>query len=39
MMLLVVNDKFNLYPEIAGMVGMKIVNQFKCPGLTQSRKR
>ncbi|MBU0999220.1 site-specific DNA-methyltransferase [Patescibacteria group bacterium] len=35
---LVANDKFNLYPEIAEKVGMKIVNQFKRPVLNRTER-
>ena len=35
---LVANDKFNLYPEIAKLAGMKIVNQFKRPVLNRVEK-
>jgi hypothetical protein len=34
----VANDKFNLYPEIADLAGMKIVNQFKRPVLNRVEK-
>lgn len=35
---LVANDKYNLYPKIADLAGMKIVNQFKRPVLNRSEK-
>ncbi|MEM0492900.1 MAG: DNA methyltransferase [Candidatus Thermoplasmatota archaeon] len=35
---LVANDKFNLYPEIAELAGMKIINQFKRPVLNRVEK-
>ena len=35
---LVANDKFNLYPEIAELAGMKIVNEFKRPVLCRVEK-
>ncbi len=35
---LVANDKFNLYPRIAELAGMKIVNQFKRPVLNRVEK-
>ncbi|MGC8502986.1 DNA methyltransferase [Desulfurella sp.] len=35
---LVANDKFNLYPKIAGLANMKIVNQFKRPVLNRVEK-
>jgi len=35
---LVVNDKFNLYPDIAELAGMTIVNQFKRPVLNRVEK-
>ncbi len=35
---LVANDKFNLYPEIADLAGMKIINQFKRPVLNRVEK-
>ena len=35
---LVANDKFNLYPKIAEMVGMKIVERFKRPVLNRTEK-
>jgi len=35
---LVANDKFNLYPNIAQLAGMKIVNQFKRPVLNRVEK-
>ncbi len=35
---LVANDKYNLYPEIAQKVGMKIVNQFKRPVLNRTER-
>jgi DNA modification methylase len=36
--LLVANDKWNLYPAIAEQAGMKIVNQFKRPVLNRTEK-
>lgn len=36
--LLVANDKFNIYPEIASKSGLKIVNQFKRPVLNRTEK-
>jgi hypothetical protein len=36
--LLVANDKFNLYPTIAEKAGMKIVQQFKRPVLNRTEK-
>ena len=36
--LLVANDKWNLYPAIAEKVGMKIVNQYKRPVLNRTEK-
>lgn len=36
--LLVANDKFNMYPVIAEKAGMKIVNQFKRPVLNRTEK-
>jgi len=35
---LVANDKFNLYPDIAQLSDMKIVNQFKRPVLNRVEK-
>jgi len=35
---LVANDKFNLYPKIAELAGMKIVNEFKHPVLCRVEK-
>jgi DNA modification methylase len=35
---LVANDKFNLYPDIAELADMKIVNQFKRPVLNRVEK-
>ena len=35
---LVANDKFNLYPNIAQLAGMKIVSQFKRPVLNRVEK-
>ncbi|MEF3280491.1 MAG: site-specific DNA-methyltransferase [Elusimicrobiota bacterium] len=35
---LVANDKFHLYPKIAELAGMKIVNQFKRPVLNRVEK-
>ncbi|MCX7985807.1 MAG: site-specific DNA-methyltransferase [Bacteroidales bacterium] len=35
---LVANDKYDLYPTIADMAGMKIVNQFKRPVLNRTEK-
>ncbi len=35
---LVANDRFNLYPGIAAMSGMQIVNQFKRPVLNRTEK-
>ena len=35
---LVANDKFNLYPEIAQLTGMKIINRFKRPVLNRVEK-
>ena len=35
---LVANDKFNLYPDIAELAGMRIVNQFKRPVLNRVEK-
>jgi len=35
---LVANDKFNLYPEIAALAGMQIVNQFKRPVLNRTER-
>lgn len=35
---LVANDKFNLYPQIATMAGMKIVNQYERPVLNRVEK-
>lgn len=36
--LIVANDKYNLYPNIAENAGMKIVNQFKRPVLNRTEK-
>ncbi|MBA4320215.1 MAG: restriction endonuclease subunit M, partial [Flavobacterium sp.] len=36
--LLVANDKWNLYPTIAEQAGMKIVNQYKRPVLNRTEK-
>ncbi len=36
--LLVANDKFNMYPSIAEKAGMKIVQQFKRPVLNRTEK-
>ena len=35
---LVANDKWNMYPEIAKLAGMKIVNRFKRPVLNRTEK-
>ena len=35
---LVANDKYNLYPEIADLAGMKIVNRYKRPVLNRVEK-
>jgi len=35
---LVANDKYGLYPKIAEMAGMKIVNQYKRPVLNRVEK-
>ena len=35
---LVANDKYGLYPKIAELAGMKIVNQFKRPVLNRVEK-
>ena len=35
---LVANDKWNLYPQIAEKVGMKIINQFKRPVLNRTER-
>ena len=35
---LVANDKYNLYPEIAEKLGIKIVNQFKRPVLNRTER-
>lgn len=35
---LVANDKFNLYPKIAELAGMRIVNQFRRPVLNRVEK-
>lgn len=35
---LVANDKFNLYPKIAALAGLKIVNQYKRPVLNRVEK-
>ena len=34
----VANDKFNMYPTIAEMAGMRIVNQHKRPVLNRTEK-
>ncbi len=36
--LLVANDKFNLYPSIAEQAGLRIVNQFKRPVLNRTER-
>ena len=36
--LLVVNDKYNLYPKIAEFSGMQIINQYKRPVLNRTEK-
>lgn len=36
--LVVANDKFEIYPEIADRAGMKIVQQFKRPVLNRTEK-
>ena len=36
--LLVANDKFNMYPTIAEKAGMEIVNQYKRPVLNRTEK-
>ncbi|MBW8011953.1 MAG: site-specific DNA-methyltransferase [Chloroflexi bacterium] len=36
--LLVANDRFNLYPQIASEAGLKIVNEFKRPVLNRTEK-
>ena len=36
--LLVANDKYGLYPEIAERAGMRIVNQYKRPVLNRTEK-
>ena len=36
--LLVANDKYNLYPEIAERAGMTIINQFKRPVLNRTER-
>ena len=36
--LLVANDKFNIYPTIAGKAGMKIIQQFKRPVLNRTKR-
>lgn len=35
---LVANDKYNLYPQIAGKAGMQIVNQYKRPVLNRTER-
>ena len=35
---LVANDKYNLYPQIAEIAGMRIVNQYKRPVLNRTEK-
>ena len=35
---LVANDKYNLYPKIASLAGMKIINQYKRPVLNRVEK-
>jgi len=35
---IVANDKYNLYPKIAELAGMKIVNEFKRPVLCRAEK-
>ncbi len=35
---LVANDKYNMYPQIADLANMKIVNQFKRPVLNRTEK-
>jgi len=35
---LVANDKYNLYPKIAELAGMKIVNEFRRPVLCRVEK-
>ena len=35
---IVANDKYNLYPIIADLSGMKIVNQYKRPVLNRTEK-
>ena len=35
---IVANDKYNLYPKIAELAGMKIVNEFKRPVLCRTEK-
>ena len=35
---LVANDKYNMYPTIAGNAGMQIVNQYKRPVLNRTEK-
>lgn len=35
---LVANDKYNLYPQIAGNSGMRIINQYKRPVLNRTEK-
>lgn len=35
---LVANDKFNLYPKIAELAGMKITQRFERPVLNRSEK-
>jgi hypothetical protein len=34
----VANDKYNLYPQIAEIAGMRIVNQYKRPVLNRTEK-
>jgi len=38
MTFLVANDKYGLYPKIAKLAGMKIVNQYKRPVLNRVEK-
>jgi CTP:phosphocholine cytidylyltransferase-like protein len=35
---LVVNDKFNLYPKIAELAGMRIIKEYKRPVLYRAEK-
>jgi hypothetical protein len=35
---LVANDKYNLYPKISELAGMKIMNQFKRPVLNRTER-